>query len=125
MRISDWSSDVCSSDLFGLDGVQEADELLMAVALHVAADDGSIEDVQGGEEGGRAMPLIVVGHRAGAPLLQRQAGLGPVERLNLRLLVEREHDGVRRRIDIQHDYVAQLLDELRVVGELELPNPMR
>src|SRR3546814_2768743 len=96
--IEDYVNDLARRD-FGLDGVQEADELLMAVALHVAADDGSIEDVQGGEEGGRAMPLIVVGHRAGAPLLQRQAGLGPVERLNLRLLVEREHDGVRRRID--------------------------
>jgi hypothetical protein len=29
-----------------LDGVEEADELLMAVALHAAADDLSLEDVQ-------------------------------------------------------------------------------
>jgi hypothetical protein len=30
----------------GLDRVQEAHELLMAVALHVAADDGPVEDVE-------------------------------------------------------------------------------
>ena len=36
----------------GLDRVEEADELLMAVALHVAADDGAIEDVERGEQGG-------------------------------------------------------------------------
>jgi hypothetical protein len=29
----------------GFDGVEEADELLMAVTLHVTADDGAVEDV--------------------------------------------------------------------------------
>ena len=53
----------------GLDGVEEADELLMAVTLHVTADDGAVEDIQRGEEGRGAVPLIVVGHRAGAALL--------------------------------------------------------
>lgn len=33
----------------GVDGVEEADELLMPVALHVAADDGAIEHVEGGK----------------------------------------------------------------------------
>ena len=32
-----------------LDGIEESDELLMAVALHVVADDGAVEDVEGGE----------------------------------------------------------------------------
>lgn len=31
------------------DGVEEADELLMLMALHVAADDGAVEDVQRGD----------------------------------------------------------------------------
>ena len=109
----------------GFDGVEEADELLMAMAGHVAADDGAVEDVQRGEERGRAVPLVVVGHRAGAALLQRQAGLGAVERLDLALLVDREHDGVRRRVDVEPDHVAQLRDELRIVRELELPHPVR
>jgi len=34
----------------GLDGVEEADELLMAMAGHVAADDGSVQHVQRREE---------------------------------------------------------------------------
>ena len=33
-----------------LDSVEEADELLMAVALHVAADHGAIEHVERGEQ---------------------------------------------------------------------------
>ena len=32
---------------------------------------------------------------------------------------------MRRRVDIKTDHVPQLGDELRVVGELELPHPMR
>lgn len=38
----------------GLDGVEEADELLVAMTLHVAADDGAVE---GGEQRHRAMAL--------------------------------------------------------------------
>ena len=70
-------------------------------------------------------PLVVVGHGAGAALLHGQAGLGAVERLDLALLVDREHDGMRRRVDIEGDHVPELVDELRVGGELELPHPMR
>ena len=53
----------------------------------------------------------------------RQAGLGAVERLDLALLVDRQDDGVGRRIDIEPDHVAQLVDELWIVGELELAAP--
>ena len=66
----------------------------MAMAGHVAADDGSVQDVQRGEERRRAVSLVVVGHRAGAALLQGQPRLRPVERLDLALLVDREHDGI-------------------------------
>jgi len=64
---------------------------------------------------------VVVGHGAEPTLLHGQAGLGAVERLDLALLVDGQHDGVGRRIDIEADDVAQLVDELRVIGELELP----
>ena len=53
---------------FGLDGVEEADELLMAVALHVAPDHGSVEHVQRGEQSRRAVALVVMRHGAGAAL---------------------------------------------------------
>ena len=95
-----------------LDGVEEADELLMPMALHAAADDLAVEHVEGGEQRGGAVALVVMGHGAGASLLHRQTRLGAVERLDLALLVDREHDGMRRRIDIEADDVAELVDEL-------------
>ena len=97
----------------------------MAVALHVAADDGPVEDVERSEQGRGAMALVVVRHGAEPALLQRQARLGAIESLDLALLVERKHDGVGRRIDIEPDHVAQLVDEVRIVRELELPITVR
>ena len=109
----------------GLDGVEKADELLMPMTLHVAADDLAVEHVECGEQRRRAVPLVVVRHGPGAALLHGQTRLGAVERLNLALLVDRQDDGVGRRIDIKPDDVAQLVDELGIVGELELADPMR
>ena len=42
-----------------LDRIEEADELLVAMALHVAADDGAIEDIEGCEQCGGAVPFVV------------------------------------------------------------------
>ena len=117
--------DLLSRRHLRLDGVEEADELLVPVALHVAADDGAVEDVEGREQCRRAMTLVVVGHRPGAALLHRQAGLGAVERLDLALFIDREDDGMGGRINIETDDVAQLVDEARVGGELELFHPVR
>ena len=70
------------------------------------------------------MPLVVVGHGAKTALFHRQAGLGAVERLDLRLFVDREHDGVGRRVDVEPDHIAQFGDEVGIVRKLELPHPM-
>jgi hypothetical protein len=77
-----------------LDGVEEADELLMAMALHVVSDDGAIEHVEGSEQRGGTMAFVVVGHGAGAARLHRQSRLGAVERLDLAFFIDREHHGV-------------------------------
>jgi hypothetical protein len=66
-----------------------------------------------------------MGHCAGSAPLHRQARLGAVDGLDLRLFVDREDDGVGGRIDIKPDNIAQLVDKLRVFGELELPNSVR
>src|SRR5437763_7538486 len=108
-----------------LDGVKEANELLVPVALHAAADHLSVEHVERREQGGGAIALVIVRHGASPALLQRQARLGSVERLDLALLVDRQHDGMGRRIDIEPDNVVQLGGELRVGGQLELAHPMR
>ena len=71
----------------GLDRAQEAEELLVAVAGHAAADHGAVEDVERGEQGGRAVADIVMRHGPRLAGLEWQARLGPVERLNLALFV--------------------------------------
>jgi len=77
-----------------LDSVEEADELLMAMALHVAADHGSVEDVHGREQSGRSLTLVIMGHWSGAAFLHRQPRLGAVERLDLAL--DGQDHGVHR-----------------------------
>src|ERR1700751_5081536 len=83
-----------------LDLVEKADELLMPMFLHAAPDDLALKDVDGCEQRGGAVALVVVGHSSGAPLLQRQTWLGTVERLDLALLLDRQHDGMRGRLVI-------------------------
>ena len=109
-----------------LDGVQEEDEFLMPVALHAAADDLAFQHVEGGEQGGRAVSLVVVGHGPGPTLLQGQTWLGAVEGADLGLLIDGE-DARRagRRIDVESDDVAHLRRELRVVGQLEGSDAVR
>ena len=108
-----------------LDSIQEADELLVTMALHTSANDLAFEHVESSEQRRCSMALVVMGHRTGAAFLHRQAGLGAVEGLDLRLLIDRKDDGMGGRVDIEPDNIAQLVDELRVVGELELLDPVR
>ncbi len=120
-----------------LDRVQEADELLMPVTLLAPANDGTVQHIRSREQGRGPVPLVVVGHGRRLALLHRQARpsaagrppllcrriirlrrmMGPVERLDLRFLVHREHQAMRRRAHVEADDVAQLLDELRVLGQ--------
>lgn len=97
----------------------------MPVALHAAADHLTLQHVQGGKQGRRAVALVNVGARRRLARFHRQRLLRAGERLDLALLVDREHDGVGRRVDIEPDDVAQFGGEGRVGGELELPDPMR
>ena len=79
---SAWGSD---------ESTKEADELLMPAAGHALADDLAVERVERGEQGRRAVPLIIMGHRAAAATLHRQPRLGAVERLDLALFIDRQH----------------------------------
>ena len=66
------------------------------------------------------MPLVIVGHRACPPLLDRQPGLRAVERLDLTLLIDREDQRVGRRVEIEAHDIVKLLREVWVVAELEV-----
>jgi hypothetical protein len=63
--------DCLSPGSLGVDVIEEADELLMPVALHVATDDGAVENIEGGEQGGCAVALVVMCHGPGATGLHR------------------------------------------------------
>ena len=92
------------------DGIEEADELLMPVVLHVAADDGAVEDIESGEQRGRAVTFVVVGHRSGAARLHRQTRLGMVERLDL------AHMGICGSRCSDQDYIVNFLSLLDIQG---------
>ena len=59
-------------------------------------------------------------HGAETPLFHGQARLGTVEGLDLAFLVDGQDDGVGGRIDVEANDIAQLADEIGIVGELEL-----
>lgn len=117
--VEDCADDLAGADL-ALDGDEEAEELVVAMALHVAADHGPVKHVHCREQGGRVVPFVFVGHGPEAALFLWQSGLGAVEQLDFALLVDAEGDGVGPRIDVEADGVARLVDELvRVLGEFE------
>src|SRR5437763_8517594 len=68
----------CVDDLaggnFALDGIEKADQLLMGVPLHAAAEHHAVQDVEGGEQGGGAVALVVVGHGSALPDLSGRPG---------------------------------------------------
>ena len=97
----------------------------MAVALHAAADHGAVEHAERGEQGGGAVPLVIVRHGLAAPGLDRQSRLGAVERLDLALFVDRQHHRMGRRIDIEPDDVGELGGKAGIARALEGAQPVR
>ena len=54
-----------------LDAVEETDEHLVVMSRHALTNEGAVEDIERGEQRGRAVPDIIVGHRSSPPLLHR------------------------------------------------------
>ena len=122
--VEDHVDDLAGRDL-RLDRVQKTDEFLMPVTLHATADDLAVEHVERGKQGGGAIAFIVVCHGATPAGLKRQPRLGAVKRLDLRLLIDAEHNRMRRRIDIEADDIPEFGHEFRVTRQLELAHPVR
>src|SRR5260370_22819791 len=96
----------------------------MPMFLHALCDRRSIEHVESRKQRCRPMSLVIMRHRSAAPLLQGQARLCAIQRLDLRLFVERQHHSMGRRVDIETDDIAKLLGKLLVVGQLEASDAM-
>lgn len=97
----------------------------MAMALHAPADHLALQHVESCKEGSGSVPLVIVGHGAGAAFLHGQSRLGAIQRLDLALLVDRQDHGLGRRVDVESNDVAHLRRKLRVVGELEGSDAVR
>src|ERR1041385_3247761 len=94
-------------------------KLLVAVTLITVADDFASEHIERREQSRRSVSLVVVGHGAAAPFLQRQPGLGALQSLNLALLVHTKHNRLVGRIQIKTDHVREFLEESRIARQLE------
>src|SRR5580692_11573653 len=72
---------------FAFEMIQEFHKLPTAVALLAGTDDFAIQNVERGEQGGRAMPLVVVRLALRQARSQRQERSGAIQSLNLALFV--------------------------------------
>src|SRR5689334_9764055 len=64
---------------------QKVQELLMPVARHTGADHLTLQDIERGEERGRAVSFVIVSRRPAFPGCERKRLLRAVERLDLAL----------------------------------------
>ena len=106
------------------DGVEEADELLVPVALHAAAEHAPVEHVEGGEQGGGAVALVVVGHGAARLFFMGRPGWVRSSAWICDFSSTTAH-GMGRRVDIEADDVLELGHELGIVRELEAADAVR
>jgi len=84
-----------------------------------AGDRRAAEGVVCGKRRGGAMALIDMRHGCGAALVQRQSRLGAIDGLDLAFLVAAQHQGMFRRIQLQAHDIFQILNKLRIAGDLE------
>ncbi len=91
----------------------------MPVPMHALADNFAGGDVERGEQGRRAMTLVIVRHSACAASLHRQSRLCAIEGLDLALLIDAQHQRLVGRVEIEPHDVLNFFGELRIVRQLE------
>jgi hypothetical protein len=94
----------------GLDVTQEGEELLMAMAGFTLGDDRAVKHVEGGEQRGCAMALVVVGDAFDVAEPHGQHGLGAFEGLDL------AHMGICGSRCSDQDSMVNLRSLLRIQG---------
>ena len=109
---------------FLVDLAQEGEPLLVAMARGGVGEHLAGKVVQGGKEGHRSVPVVVMGPGANVSLAQRQSGLGAFESLTLALFIAAEHHGLLGRIEVEAHHVPKLFLKLKVLGELEIAHPV-
>lgn len=85
------------------------------VKLLAVGNDLTVQRIEGGEQGSRAMPLVIMRYGGCAGLLQRQSWLSATKGLDLDLLIETQHLGMLWRGHVQTHDIFVLLDKFWLV----------
>ena len=103
----------------GLDLVEEGAELGRAVTALAGANDRACLHVESGKQVGGAVPDVVVAAALDLGGAHGQDGHRALGRLDLRLLVDTQHQGAIGRVEVEAHHVAHLVDKGRVARQLE------
>jgi hypothetical protein len=107
---------VGAGDLF-----EEGEELGMGVpGAAVLGGDLAGGDLQRGEQGGGAVADVVVAGLLRQSGPQRQDRRGAIQRLDLRLFVDADNDGLVRRVEVKPDDIADLGFQFRSVENVNV-----
>ena len=104
--------------------LDEAQEISPRVPRRAAPEHAAAGDLKDRVQAGEAIALIVVRLPRGQPRPQGKQRLRSTQRLDLRLLIQAQHHGVRRWIQIQPDDVVDFVLRGRVGRELERRDAM-
>ena len=109
--------DLFASGLVDHDVGEEGDEFRRGVTRRGLAENFASLVLKAAYKRQRAVAEILKAMALSAPGRQRQHRIFTVQRLNSGLLIDAEHRGMRRRIQIQADDIGGLGLEVRIVGE--------
>ncbi len=110
---------------FSIERPQKFQELLVTMTRITRPNHCSIQHVQGGKKARRSVAFVIVGHRPASAFFHRQSGLGPVQGLDLRLLVDAQNQGFIRGIQVETDHIREFFHEMFVFRHLEGLHTMR
>lgn len=102
-----------------VDRVEEPSELDRATLGAGLVHDLSGREVRCCEQISDAVAFVVMRATLDLAGTHRQDRLGSIQRLDAGLLIDTPHDRVFRRVHVEADHIADLVDELRIFGELE------
>ena len=104
--------------------LQERQVFLMTVPALALGQHLAVGNIEGGKEGGRPMPFVVVSDSLNISQAHRQQWLSPVQGLDLTLFVDTQYDRILRRAQIEADNVTDFFHKERVGRQLEVPLAM-
>ncbi len=103
-----------------LDLFEEAEILLMTVALLARSNDFTASNVESGEKGCCSMSLVVMGNTFDVTQSHGKHGLSAIKGLDLALLINAQDHRFVRGMKVKANNITHFLDEERVSGELKM-----